>query len=34
MSFSPSEYTKIDVGWGLASDPTATGAAYNAPQTL
>ena len=27
--FSLSEYTKIDVGWGLAPDPT--GGAYSAP---
>jgi len=31
MSFSLSEYTKIDVGWRFAPDPT--GGAYNAPQT-
>ena len=29
MSFSLSEYTKIDVGWGFAPDPT--GGAYSAP---
>jgi len=29
MSFSLSEYTKIDVGWGFARDPT--GVAYSAP---
>jgi len=29
MSFSLSEYTKIDVGWGFAPDPT--GEAYSAP---
>jgi len=28
MSFSLSEYTKIDVGWGFATDPT--GGAYSA----
>jgi len=28
MSFSLSEYTKIDVGWGFAPDPT--GGAYSA----
>jgi len=27
--FSLSEYTKIDVGWGFAPDPT--GGAYSAP---
>jgi len=32
MSFSLSEYTKIDVGWGFTPDPTV-GWAYNAPQT-
>jgi len=31
MSFSLSEYTKIDVGWGFAPDPT--GGAYSAPHT-
>jgi len=31
MSFSLSEYTKIDVGWGFASDPT--GGAYSASHT-
>jgi len=30
MSFSLSEYTKVDVGWGLAPDPTE--GAYSAPQ--
>jgi len=29
MSFSLSEYTKIDVGWGFALD--STGGAYSAP---
>jgi len=29
MSFSLSEYTKTDVSWGFAPDPT--GGAYNAP---
>jgi len=29
MSFFLTEYTKIDVGWGFASDPT--GEAYSAP---
>jgi len=29
MSFSLSEYTKIDVGWGFASD--SAGGAYRAP---
>ena len=29
MSFSVSEYTKIDVGWGFATD--CTGGAYSAP---
>jgi len=29
MSFSLSEYTKIDVGWGFAPDPTR--GAYIAP---
>jgi len=29
MTFSLSEYTKIDVGWGCAPDPT--GGAYSAP---
>jgi len=29
MSFSLSEYTKIDVGWGFAPDPTE--GAYSAP---
>jgi len=29
MSFSLSEYTKIDVGWGFA--PDTTGGAYSAP---
>jgi len=28
MRFFPSEYTKIDVGWGFAPDPT--GVAYSA----
>jgi len=32
MSFSLSEYTKIDVGWGFAPDPT--GGAYNATGPL
>ena len=32
MSFSLSEYTKIDVGWGFAPDPT--GGAYSAPLSL
>jgi len=31
MSFSLSQYTKIDVGWGFALDPTE--GAYSAPQT-
>ena len=31
MSFSLSEYTKIDVGWGFTPNPT--GGAYSAPQT-
>ena len=31
MSFSLSEYTKIDVGWGSAPNPS--GEAYSAPQT-
>ena len=31
MSFPLAEYTKIDVGWGFAPDPT--GGAYSAPQT-
>jgi len=30
MSFSLSQYTKIDVGWGFAPDPTE--GAYSAPQ--
>jgi len=30
MSFSLSEYIKIDVGWGFHPDPTE--GAYNAPQ--
>ena len=29
MSFSLSQYTKIDVGWGFATDPT--GGAYSTP---
>jgi len=29
MSFPLSEYTKIDVGWGFAPDPTV--GAYSAP---
>jgi len=29
MSFSLSEYTKIDAGWGFA--PESTGGAYSAP---
>ena len=29
MSYSFSEYTKIDVGWGFAPDPT--GGAYRPP---
>jgi len=29
MSFSLSEYTKIDVGWGFAPDPTR--GAYSTP---
>jgi len=29
MTFSFSEYTKIDVGWGFSPDPT--GGAYSAP---
>jgi len=29
MSFSLSEYTKIDVGWGFTPDPT--GGAYSGP---
>jgi len=29
ISFSLSEYTKIDVGWGFVPDPT--GGAYSAP---
>jgi len=29
MRFSVSEYTKIDVGWGFAPDPT--GGDYSAP---
>jgi len=32
MSFSISEYTRNDVGWGFSSDPT--GGAYNTPQTV
>jgi len=32
MSYPLSEYTKIDVSWGFAADPT--GGAYSAPQTL
>jgi len=32
MSFSLSEYMKIDVGWGFAPDPT--GGAYSAPPSL
>jgi len=32
MSFSLSEYTKIDVGWGLAPDPTR--GAFSAPPDL
>jgi len=33
MSFSLSEYTKIDVGWGFVPDPT--GGAYSAsPDSL
>jgi len=31
MSFSVAEYTKIDIDWGFAPDPT--GGAYSAPQT-
>jgi len=30
MSFPPSEYSKIDVGWGFTPDPI--GGAYNAPR--
>jgi len=30
MSFSLSEYTKIDVGWDFAQDPIA--GAYSAPK--
>ena len=30
MSFSLSEYTEIDVGWGFAPDPT--GGAYSDPR--
>jgi len=29
--FSLPEYTKIDVGWGFALDPTPTGGPYSAP---
>ena len=32
MSFSLSEYIKIDVDWGFAPDPT--GGAYSALQTF
>jgi len=32
MSFFLSEYTKIDVSWAFAPDPT--GGAYSTPQTL
>jgi len=32
MSFSLSEYTKIDVGWGFTPNPT--GGAYSAPPDL
>jgi len=31
MSFSLSEYIKIDVGWGFASNPTGGTYMYSAP---
>jgi len=33
MSFSISEYTKIDVGWGFAPDPTGELTALHRPRS-